>query len=113
MYYGGKNIKVCDEWLGNDGFYNFVKWSNEQGGYEEGMTIDRINGDKDYCPDNCRWVSMDIQGRNKKRVHQFYVNGELHSAKSYCKMFGYPYDKFLKMLKSGMSMNQILNLLDR
>lgn len=111
VYYGGRGIKICDEWLGTNGFFNFVKWANSQGTYKKGMTIDRIDSDGDYCPENCQWTTMTYQGRNKKRVHQFLVNGELHSAMSYCKMFGYPYGKFLKMLNDGVPISKILDAL--
>lgn len=53
-YYGGKGIKICDEWL-ND-FKCFYDWSMENG-YTEELTIDRIESSKDYCPENCRWVT--------------------------------------------------------
>lgn len=55
-YYGGKGIKVCDAWNhGYGGFENFYDWSMKNG-YDDTLTIDRINSDMDYCPDNCRWI---------------------------------------------------------
>lgn len=53
--YGGRGIKVCDEWAGKDGFINFYKWSMENG-YADDLTLDRINNDSGYSPDNCRWI---------------------------------------------------------
>ncbi len=52
--YGGKGIKICDEWVNNPGL--FETWSFENG-YDDTLTIDRIKSDKDYCPENCRWVT--------------------------------------------------------
>lgn len=54
--YGGKGIKVCDEWLGEDGFINFYNWAINNG-YNDNLTIDRIDSDKDYCPKNCQWIT--------------------------------------------------------
>lgn len=55
LYYRDKGIRICDEWL-ND-VDAFVKWSLENG-YQEGLTIDRIDPDGDYEPSNCRWISL-------------------------------------------------------
>lgn len=62
--YGGRGIWVCKEWSSFEGFY---KWSIASG-YSEALTIDRINNDKGYCPENCRWASTTIQARNKRKV---------------------------------------------
>lgn len=62
--YGGKGIKICNEWL--DDSNNFVNWALENG-YKEGLTIDRVDSSKDYCPENCRWISRE---ENSKRVNE-------------------------------------------
>lgn len=64
MYYGGKGITVCDEWLGKNGAINFLKWA-EQNGYKEGLTIDRINVNGNYEPSNCRWITHQEQMFNR------------------------------------------------
>ena len=64
-YYGGKDITVCDEW--RDSFQAFYEWSMANG-YSDELTIDRIDSDKGYFPENCRWVTMTIQNQNKKKV---------------------------------------------
>lgn len=61
-HYGGRGIVVCNEWL-ND-FAAFELWAVNNG-YSESLTIDRINNDKNYCPENCRWVTHDKQQRNR------------------------------------------------
>ena len=65
--YGGKGIKICEQWLNN--YLEFEKWAFANG-YDENAergkcTIDRIDNNKDYCPENCRWVDMKTQHRNK------------------------------------------------
>ncbi len=56
--YGGKGIKVCEEWE-ND-FLSFYNWAMNNG-YKEELTLDRINPDKDYCPENCKWATYKEQ----------------------------------------------------
>lgn len=63
--YGGRGITVCEEWK-ND-FKKFYDWSI-QNGYKEGLTIDRIDNDKGYYPENCRWVTMKVQNTNKRNT---------------------------------------------
>ena len=62
-YYGGRGIRVCPEW---DSFRAFEKWSLAHG-YQEDLSIDRINNDDGYSPDNCRWVTMKVQAANKRK----------------------------------------------
>ena len=67
-HYGARGITVCDEWL-ND-FDSFYKWAITHG-YNEAApsyqcTIDRIDNDRGYSPDNCRWVDMKVQRSNQR-----------------------------------------------
>ena len=65
QYYGEKGIKVCQLWL--DDKASFVNWALENG-YAGGLQIDRIDSNEDYSPDNCRWVTVTQQQRNKSNT---------------------------------------------
>ena len=73
-YYGGKGVKICDEWL-ND-FDTFYEWSIKNG-YQDGLSIDRIDVDGDYSPDNCKWVTQKEQASNTTRNRRYEYKGEL------------------------------------
>ena len=59
--YGGRGIKVCEEWMD---IKNFSEWALSNG-WKQGLTLDRINNDGNYCPENCRWVSVCENSRKK------------------------------------------------
>ena len=75
-WYGGKGITVCDEWR-ND-FLNFRDWALENG-YSKELTLDRIDGEKGYCPENCRWITWERQQNNKCNNHIVIINGEKYT----------------------------------
>lgn len=71
--YGGRGISICDEW--RDDFLAFLSWATKNG-YQEGLTIDRVDNDKGYSPENCRWATKAEQNRNKRTVKRGgVVNG--------------------------------------
>lgn len=86
--YGGRGIKICDEWASNyESFYNWAVRS----GYQKGLQIDRIDNNGDYCEDNCRFVRADIQANNKRNVVLHTINGESKSLPQWCREYNQPY----------------------
>lgn len=73
--YGGRGITVCDEWQGKQGFTTFCNWALSNG-YKEEYTIDRIDNDKGYSPDNCRWADKETQENNKCTNHYVTYCGQ-------------------------------------
>lgn len=69
--YGGRGITVCDEWKE---FLPFYQWCITHG-YQEGLTLDRINNDNGYFPDNCRFVDRYTQANNNRRNILITANG--------------------------------------
>jgi hypothetical protein len=67
--YGGRNITLCERWMT---FSNFL---SDMGRCPEGKSIDRIDNNKGYCPDNCKWSTFTEQNRNKRNNRLFTVNG--------------------------------------
>lgn len=83
--YGGRGIKICDEWK-ND-FLLFYNWAINNG-YKETLTIDRINNNGNYEPSNCRWATILQQANNKRNCLYIEYNGERKTAEQWAKEYG-------------------------
>lgn len=86
--YGGRGIKVCDEW--KNSFKNFYNWAINNG-YEDGLTIDRTDTNKDYEPSNCRWVTVEIQNNNRRTNTYITYMGETLTLAEWATRLGYKY----------------------
>lgn len=83
--YGGRGISVCEEW--KDDFQAFYEWAIDNG-YDEHLTIDRINVNGNYEPSNCRWVTWKEQQRNTSRNRYITVNGETKTIAEWSEITG-------------------------
>ena len=85
--YGGRGIQVCDEWHNENGVINFYHWAMNNG-YNDNLTIDRIDVDGNYCPENCRWVDYKTQNNNKRNTPYIAYNGETHTPSEWADITG-------------------------
>lgn len=89
--YGGRGIEICEEWLDFDAF---CKWSLESG-YKDSLTIERIDNDNDYSPENCKWATTKEQGNNRRHVLEITIDGETKNAFEWCEIYDINYMTFL------------------
>ena len=83
--YGGRGIDVCDEWRTD--FQQFYDWA-VLSGYSEGLTIDRIDNELGYYPENCRWVTRQTQQNNTRNNHYVTFEGETHTIAEWSRLLG-------------------------
>lgn len=103
--YGGSGIKVCKEW--SDDFMSFYNWSMENG-YKDDLTIDRIDNDKGYDPNNCRYVNYTIQNRNRSNTVILEHEGVSKPLAEWCEIYNIPYRRTYERMKKGWSSQEIL-----
>ena len=107
-WYGGRGISVCDEWLGDHGFENFRDWSMKNG-YRDDLSIDRIDNDGNYCPDNCRWADRKTQANNKSTTRRYEYQGKQYTAGELADLCGLSLTTLKSRLKHGWSVNEAVN----
>lgn len=83
--YGGRGITICSEWIHD--FCAFEDWAYSNG-YREYLSIDRIDNDKGYSPDNCRWVTQKVQARNTRQVIYATINGTTQPLIVWARQYG-------------------------
>lgn len=107
--YGGRGIKVCDEWLDFNNFYNWAM----NNGYEEGLTIERKDFDGNYEPINCEWVTLQQQARNKRQNHFVTINGETKTIAEWSEISGIPPKTLRYRIVNGWDENDLFSPVDR
>lgn len=105
--YGGRGITICDEWRLNP--QKFIDWAIANG-YDDALTIDRIDNDGDYSPENCRWATHKAQANNRCDNHYLTVDGETHTAKEWAEKVGVNYSTLITRLNRGWDVKKSLNM---
>lgn len=113
--WGGRGIKVCDEWLGENGFINFYNWAMANGYIEEQLPngrnkleLDRIDNDGNYEPSNCRWATHKQQQNNKRNNRLITYNGETRNITEWTEFMRFPKYLLKNRLDYGWSIEKAL-----
>ena len=103
--YGGRGIKTCSEW--KNSFQAFYNWSIVNG-YKENLTLDRIDGNKGYSPDNCRWVTRKFQANNTRRNVILKFNEVSHTMVEWSDILDISYMALCHRIERGWSIERAL-----
>ena len=106
--YGGRGIKVCDEWDRN--YNNFEKWSLENG-YADNLSIDRINANGTYEPSNCRWADKHTQDNNKRNSIRVLYGGKYMPIIDVANITGRKYSDIYYLAVSGKVVSKRINII--
>lgn len=104
-YYGAKNVSICNEWLE---FEKFNSWAMNNG-YQENLTIDRINTDGNYNPSNCRWTTQKVQNRNKRVNHCITLNNKTKCLGEWSELLNIPMSTLVNRCNRTNDPIEILN----
>lgn len=102
--YIGRGINMCKRW---NKYENFMKWSLSHG-YKKGLSIDRINNNGNYSPQNCRWTTSIVQQNNTRRNHIIEYEGEKTTMALFCRKYNLNYPIFNVRLQRGMSVKDAM-----
>ena len=106
--YGGRGIKVCEDWHNIE---KFEEWVNESN-WEKGLTLDRIDVNGDYCPENCRWATRKEQANNRRGTVKVAFLGEEHTLSEWAEILGVNQstlkNRYYRNIKRG-KVNGLLN----
>jgi hypothetical protein len=107
IHYGARGIKLCDEWLGDNGFISFYDWANKSG-YSEGLTIERNDVNGNYDPNNCRWITIEEQAYNRTSNRYITYNGKTQCLEMWAKELGFNRDMIYMRIKREWNIDKAL-----
>lgn len=103
--YGGRGIKVCEEW--ENSFETFRDWALANG-YREDLTIDRKDVNGNYCPENCRWITNQEQQHNRRNNHYITYNGETHTITEWARIYNLSENGLVHRILRGWDIERAL-----
>lgn len=103
--WGGRGISVCEEW--RDDVMKFISWA-EANGYVPGVTIERVDNNKGYCPENCSWIPNERQAQNTRRVRMITAFGRAQTIREWSSETGIPYRTILSRLGRGWDADAVM-----
>jgi hypothetical protein len=108
MNYGGRGIGICPEWSGKHGFFNFKKWAINNG-WVEGLSLDRLDNNKGYCPDNCRFATRVEQNYHRRSNIMYEYSGIMMPLGMIAKLEDVKYGLlYTRVRQKGLSVRQAL-----
>lgn len=100
--YGGRGVAVCSEWHSFEAFYA------DMGKAPKGLTLDRIDNDGGYTPDNCRWTTSTEQANNTQRNTYYSYNGESLTLTQWCRQLNLSYEMVRGRIRRGWTIEKAL-----
>ena len=102
--YGARGIRVCDQWS-----KSFAQFYEDMGPRPfESATLDRVDNDGDYEPDNCRWCTPEEQSNNNRKTRKITHNGVTHGVRQWSRIVGIHHNTLFKRLNNGWSIEDAL-----
>lgn len=105
--YGGRGISICDEW--KDNYINFKTWAINNH-YSDNLSLDRIDVNGNYCPENCRWITQKGQCNNTRQNVILEYQGELHTMKEWSEILGINYGTLYSRIRRGWNTERALTV---
>ena len=106
--YGGRGIKMCEEW--EKSFVAFANWA-QANGFDDKLTLDRVDNDGNYCPENCRWATVTEQANNRSTNRMVTVNGVSDTLANWVRKTNATYGYVRDKLDAGADPNTVIGYL--